>query len=278
MTKATRSLKAIKVVGYRGGVGNIDRLVKSIETEGLHRPLVLSPGGTLLSGERRFAALYRMAKPDCDVVYVSDIAVFADTIREDMEDRTGWMSMRPSEMAAQLDTAMNSGLSVPSRESGRLVSVPGLFANAFKVPELAITSILLIYRTASYGLDDEDREWGQDALNAIDGGSGLNPTREALVRKLKEKYKTTSIDYRYIEQRTKSVGSAHPNAIITASEQRHTLTRATEMMESVAGSLKLLGPLDKKIKPAERSALSVRLRTARASISSMITILEGSSE
>jgi hypothetical protein len=98
-------VESIRVTRSRD-LGNLDELSESIATRGLSHPLVITPGGVLLTGTRRLAAVKYLGWPTVPVVQVD---VLADALAEltlERADPVAAKAMNTEETAALINVLL----------------------------------------------------------------------------------------------------------------------------------------------------------------------------
>lgn len=98
MAETRIDVESVKVHSYRNHLGYLNPLVKSIRTEGLHRPIVVWTDGTLISGMRRLRAYFVLAEPTIPAVFVDTIEEAAKHMLGDNQDTTAAVNMTWSEI------------------------------------------------------------------------------------------------------------------------------------------------------------------------------------
>lgn len=96
-----RALSGIKIGNrYRKDLGDIDSLMKSIESLGQLSPIGIDPDGNLLYGHRRYEAMRRLGRSAISVYVIDTLASAAKALKIERDENTQRKAMVASELAA----------------------------------------------------------------------------------------------------------------------------------------------------------------------------------
>lgn len=106
MTSAevTVRIDAVRIPKYRDSYGSCLALAKSIDSDGMHRPLTLWSDGTLISGGRRLRASMLLDRNRIQAVFVNNIEDAAKRMLGDNQDEELAMPWKWSEVARLWET------------------------------------------------------------------------------------------------------------------------------------------------------------------------------
>lgn len=82
---------------HRKDLGNIDALAASIDDVGLLHPVVITPSGLLIAGERRLAAIKRLGWEEIPVNVAHNLADAAQMLRAERDENMARKDFTPSE-------------------------------------------------------------------------------------------------------------------------------------------------------------------------------------
>jgi ParB family chromosome partitioning protein len=92
--------ESVRMHPVRAKAGSLSALLKSIQTEGLHRPITVWSDGSLISGFRRLTAHYTLGRETIPAVFVHTIEDAAKRLLGDIQDDTCAKQMAWSEVCA----------------------------------------------------------------------------------------------------------------------------------------------------------------------------------
>lgn len=97
----TMRVDAIDAAGrYREDMGDVRMLAASIERVGLLHPVVVTPGGKLIAGGRRLAAVVALGRDEIPVTVVDSLTDARSILEAERDENTCRMDMKPSERVA----------------------------------------------------------------------------------------------------------------------------------------------------------------------------------
>jgi ParB-like chromosome segregation protein Spo0J len=97
----TMRVDAIDAAGrYREDMGDVRMLAESIERVGLLHPVVVTPGGKLIAGGRRLAAVAELGRDEIPVTVVDSLTDARSILEAERDENTCRMDMKPSERVA----------------------------------------------------------------------------------------------------------------------------------------------------------------------------------
>lgn len=257
---------------YRTSPGSLDLLADSIQRDGLETPILVSSNWTVLSGERRLGALRKLGAIEIPVEVVDSLEDLALRMLLEKDGSRRW-SMHPSEVAAQMDTILTAGLIPPKTNTARKGSEIELLRPVYDRAEQWMSKLLLIYRTAHRGRDEEDRTLAHSALNSIDAGGGVVPVARELVAHLNKKYPgVTRWWYGYLDVGEDIVPAASK---MTVGQQLAALNRVMPMIAGVSSTLRMVGRLHPDLPKVESLAWAAQAKALRVALRHLEQDLRG---
>lgn len=250
--KAIRT-EGVRQTQIRESVGDLSPLVASLDTEGLHRPIVVWSDGTLISGRRRLMALLMLGKERVPAIFVDTVEDATKRLLGDMQDTHLSLPMKWSEVARlwtllrrldepaaakRADENRRRGVTLRrqtqagEREAGRSYKrsvdhVLELIVQPFDVSAATGARVEAIYRAAT-GPDNDKRDLARELLRDIDDGGPVWPAYQRL-----------------LGERPAPVTRPRP-AVVTESapavKQRAAWNRSLPQLEGLVAGLVELGP------------------------------------
>lgn len=193
-------IETIRVPKYRPSNGSCLALATDIETNGLHRPVVLWSDGTLISGQRRVFAHYLLHRERIQAVHVNTIEEAAKLLLDDNRDEREALPMKWSDVCRlwevlgrldepaavrRTDEARRRGVELRrktqagQRKPGRLASqntdyALGVICEPFGISYATARRIRRVYRI-SEGIADlpDQRELAKEVMADIDAGGSI---------------------------------------------------------------------------------------------------------
>jgi ParB family chromosome partitioning protein len=92
--------ESVRMHPVRAKAGSLSALLKSIQTEGLHRPITVWSDGSLISGFRRLTAHYTLGRETIPAVFVHTVEDAAKRLLGDIQDDTCAKQMAWSEVCS----------------------------------------------------------------------------------------------------------------------------------------------------------------------------------
>lgn len=278
--RAVLTIGSLKVTGYRSGIGNADRLLHSIETDGLIHPVLISTSRIVLSGERRVWAYQKLARPKIPVTYVRTMAELLPLLEGENTTVVGRYSKRRSEIAAHCSTIIDADLLLPrAGASGRAFSPIKMLTetNLLGIKDFnTVSGMVLAYRLAHSGLDEQDRSLGYKALDAADQGQSVVPIANELRQHLTNKYGIKKPTWRFLEyigNETTAATVTKPRKAMSTEEQRQIINRTLLMLEGAMPVLDGIGSPSDDLLLEEVTDWRVRLFRAENVIKRTINAL-----
>jgi hypothetical protein len=273
-------------IPYARSPGSCLALSKSIETEGLHRPITLWSDGTLVSGRRRLFAYMLLGRERIPAVYVNTIEEAAKrTLADNLDDQDAiawkwsevgrwWELMRRLDEPAAVrrrDEARRRGVRLRQqtqagkRKPGRAQDakhsedyVLTVLCEPFGISGATAKRIETIFQTG-YGTrqaPDEKRELARNLMAQIDTGTPVWPCYERLLG----------------PRPPRSHAPKAPKVIepATAARQVSAWQRSLPQLEGLVAGLAELGPPNPDLTWNEVGPVHTRLMAIRRELEKMI--------
>lgn len=199
MTESVIRVEAVRTPGHRKDRGNCLPLAKSIDADGLRRPIVVWRDGVLISGERRLFAHLLLKKERIQAVYVNTIEEAAKHLLGDNQDAFLsltpkwsevchlWQTLRRLDEPAAIRRATEArrrgvelrrqtqrGERRPGRSNKRTDDyVLSVICEPFDISGATATRVETIWKAANGLIDttDEKRELARELMANIDSGT-----------------------------------------------------------------------------------------------------------
>lgn len=279
-------VESVRIPKYRDSYGSCLALSRSIEQEGLHRPVTVWSDGTLVSGGRRLFAHMLLKRERIQAVFVNTIEDAAKRMLGDNQDpgrdssvpwswteacRFWEVMRRLDEPAAarrlaearrrgiELRRATQSGRRKPGRTSGRSEDYAlTVLAEPFGISGATARRIEVVYRT-SVGLieaSDERRELARVLMRDINNGGSVWASHKRLTGAVHAPH------------------AARPKPVeyepASADRQLKAWTKSLPQMEGLVAGLVELGPPNPDLTWEEVGPFRTRLMVVRRELEKMI--------
>jgi len=193
--------ESVRTHPVRAKVGSLSPLVKSIQTEGLHRPITVWSDGSLISGSRRLTAHYALGRESVPAVFVHTIEDAAKRLIGDIEDETCAKKMSWSEVCTlwhllrtldapaaakraddarrrgvELRKQTQAGLRPPGRKSRNSEDYAlGVICEPFGISVQTARRVEIIWQTANghIQIDPQRRAQAKQIMADVDTGESI---------------------------------------------------------------------------------------------------------
>jgi len=277
--------EAVRIPKYRDSYGSCLALSKSIDSEGLHRPITVWSDGTLISGGRRLRAHMLLDRPRIQTVFVNNIEDAAKRLLGDNQDGDLALPWKWSEVcrlwevlrrldapaqAKRLDAARRRGVELrratqsgkrkPGRASSRSDDyVLGVICEPFGISSGTARRIEVVWQTGYGTLDatDEKRELAREIMADLDGGATIWASYKRFM----------GSDPAPHPSRPKPIAPTEP---APASRQTTAWDRSLPQMEGLVAGLVELGAPNPDLTWAQVGPVHTRLMAVRRELEKII--------
>lgn len=294
MSETTVRIDAVRIPRFRDSNGSCLNLAKSIETEGLKRPITLWSDGTLISGGRRVFAHMLLERQRIPAVFVHTIEDAAKRLmgddQEGQVDNTYvapkwsevcrlWETLRRLDAPAaakRADAARRRGVELRrqtqsgKRQPGRSHSrsddyVLGVICQPFGISSATARRIEVVYETAvgAKNATDAEGELARKLMAEIDEGGSIWRCYQRLLD-------ARPGPRRVIKPATPPPPAPAPGAPVPAARQIATWLKSLPQMEGLIAGLTELGPPHPDLTWAELGPVHTRLAAVRRELEKMI--------
>lgn len=294
MTDTTVRIDAIRMPRFRDSNGSCLELSRSIEREGLHRPVVLWRDGTLISGGRRIFAQMLLDRQRTGAVFVDTIEDAAKRLHGDDQegqiDKTYlppkwsevcrlWETLRRLDAPAaakRADAARRRGVELRrqtqsgKRPAGRSSSrsddyVLGVICQPFGISSATARRIEVIYETATGKLNasDAEGELARQIMIELDSGASIWASYQKLLD-------ARPGPRRVVKTPAPAAPPPAPGDPVSGAKQIAAFERSLPTMEGLVSALVGMGAPHPDLTWAEIGPIHTRLAAVRRELEKMI--------